>query len=130
MSGQDQKPCPSGRGVVKRYWLFTGEEFYPEGGMLDFAASYDTLDDAKRAGYSTFTISNMQGKELRSDSWFHVFDAEIQEVVFHAEHQESKFGDSSERHVLNHKRLKTNFNTTNVQALTARVYDPYETDPA
>jgi len=34
----------------KRYWLFAGDHYYPNGGMMDYHSSHDTLEEAKEAG--------------------------------------------------------------------------------
>lgn len=31
---------------MKRYWLFAGDAYYPGGGMEDFIASFDTVEEA------------------------------------------------------------------------------------
>lgn len=32
---------------MKPYWLFQGYMYYPQGGMLDFVGSFDTLEEAQ-----------------------------------------------------------------------------------
>jgi hypothetical protein len=31
--------------MLKRFWLFIGENFYPSGGMKDFIRGFDTFDE-------------------------------------------------------------------------------------
>ena len=35
---------------MKKYLLFVGEEYYPSRGVLDFVATFETLEKAKIAG--------------------------------------------------------------------------------
>jgi len=32
--------------MINRYWLFTGDNYYPEGGMHDFRGKFETMLDA------------------------------------------------------------------------------------
>lgn len=32
--------------MLKRYWLFVGDYYYPRGGMRDFVKSFDDMDEA------------------------------------------------------------------------------------
>lgn len=38
---------------MKRYWLFAYCEYYPEGGMHDFVADFDTIEEAKTFDYQS-----------------------------------------------------------------------------
>lgn len=52
--------------TTKRYWLFCGLQYYPQGGMYDWHSSYDDGEEAMRAG-----------KEYLSStpwSWAYVWD--------------------------------------------------------
>lgn len=55
---------------MKRFIVFSGLQYYPEGGMSDFDDSFDTLDEAKN-----FLL------EHRYD-WAHVYDTVTQERVY------------------------------------------------
>ena len=54
---------------MKRYLLFAGEQYYPDGGWHDFIGSYETVQQA-------------QGK-ARADGydWWHIVDTEIWRIV-------------------------------------------------
>lgn len=39
---------------MKKYLLFAGHEFYPDGGMEDFEGDYDSLDEIKEIVKNTF----------------------------------------------------------------------------
>jgi hypothetical protein len=52
---------------MKRYWLFGGQDCYPEGGMGDFRGSFDSLEEAVEAGNS---IKCIVGR------FYHVFDSQ------------------------------------------------------
>ena len=47
--------------MMKRYWVFAGDNYYPSGGMHDHRGSYDTVVEA---------VSNIG----RCD-WWHVLDS-------------------------------------------------------
>lgn len=50
---------------MKRYLLFTGDNYYPSGGWDDFVDSFDSLPDALAA----------LGAHGRKMDWFHVVDS-------------------------------------------------------
>lgn len=54
---------------MKRYLLFAGPCFYPNGGWQDLSASFDDLNAAKELAHKSF------GGE---DHWWHVVDTEIE----------------------------------------------------
>jgi hypothetical protein len=53
---------------MKRYLVFIGLSYYPEGGGSDFAFATDELDEAKAKAESIFGN--------KEDMWAEVFDAE------------------------------------------------------
>ena len=53
---------------MKRYFIFAYDTFYPEGGMNDYQASFDSLEDAKEytktlTGYDYIEIWDMEKME-------------------------------------------------------------------
>lgn len=58
---------------MKRYVLFTGDNYYPSGGFYDFNGAYEILEDAKSAGLEFF--------EKSYSGWWHVLDLELGVVV-------------------------------------------------
>lgn len=56
---------------LKRFFLFSGDTYYPSGGWHDFTASYDTLEEAIAAA-----------KSLGKYEWFHVIDSTDGEEVY------------------------------------------------
>lgn len=58
---------------MKRYWLFSGQIYYPGGGMDDFIGSYDTVDEAKAV---------FPAEDDYRYSWAHIFDFEKELVIF------------------------------------------------
>lgn len=52
---------------MKRYWLFVGEQYYPNGGILDLHSSYDTAEEAEAAGKAEIDTGF-------NDKWFQVVD--------------------------------------------------------
>lgn len=70
---------------MKRYWLFEGKEYYPNGGMEDFVGDYDSVDGAKTA------FDNAQAaevKENRKADWAQIADSTTAKIVlwFYGEH--------------------------------------------
>ena len=59
--------------MVKRYYLFAGDNYYPLGGGSDFIKSYEQLEDAVAFGERI--------KEKGSMDWWHVFDSQTEEIV-------------------------------------------------
>lgn len=51
-----------------RYWLFTGVQYYPCGGMSDFKGTYNSVEDAKNA------LDDV-------DEWHEVLDSATGEIV-------------------------------------------------
>jgi hypothetical protein len=59
---------------MKRFLLFSGDEYYPCGGMNDFKGDYDTLDEAKDA---LIKIA------LDGDAdWGHIYDTLTKEMAY------------------------------------------------
>jgi hypothetical protein len=48
---------------MKRYMLFSGNQYYPAGGMDDFRGSFDTIDEAK--SYIKYDLVN---------DWYQLYD--------------------------------------------------------
>ena len=57
---------------MKRYFLFTGEYFYPNGGMEDFDADFNSVEDAMSYVKTTH----------RAMHWHHVADMTTGEIVW------------------------------------------------
>lgn len=68
---------------MKRYWLFGGNVYYPQGGITDFIAMFDTIED---------TIKHYDSKieEIATCGygWFHVYDSELREVIRNIGHND------------------------------------------
>lgn len=52
---------------MKRFLLFAGAAYYPEGGWREFKRSFDTREKAVAAGNQAITKEH-------GDDWFHVVD--------------------------------------------------------
>lgn len=55
---------------MKRFLLFTGDNYYPSGGWGDFQKDFDTLEEA----------TNYMGHNYNVD-WFQVVDSTTGEIV-------------------------------------------------
>lgn len=62
---------------MKRFMLFSGEEYNSRGGMNDFKGSFDTLEDAINKG--SYLRSKPKGRG--SEDWFHVYDTIEKRIV-------------------------------------------------
>lgn len=56
---------------MKRFMLFFGDRYYPQGGMRDFIGSYNTIEEAVEK-----TLD-----QINDYDWFHIYDIETQEIV-------------------------------------------------
>lgn len=63
--------------TLKRYLVFSGEDYYPAGGWEDFDASYDTLAEAHAA------------IKTEAFTWAHVVDRDTGHIIL-------EFDDGSE----------------------------------
>lgn len=58
---------------MKRYLLFVGDNYYPEGGWNDFRGAFDSIDDA---------INYVLG--LLNRDWWHIVDTHTIQIVRHS----------------------------------------------
>ena len=68
---------------LKRYWVFAGDFYYPEGGISDLHATFDDfesacdyVDDFLRQWKEDFKCAPDQ-----FDIWFHIFDTVTNKIV-------------------------------------------------
>lgn len=59
---------------LKRYLVFVGDCYYPQGGMQDFCGSRETEEAA-----ITFAQSKINGEGLR---WAHVYDTAANKIIW------------------------------------------------
>lgn len=71
---------------MKRYWLFVYDTYYPRGGMIDFAGSYDTIEEPIKL-YNSIDDRVSFGKDLDK---FHIFDSKENTIVYIEERGDSK----------------------------------------
>lgn len=57
---------------MKRYLVFAGSTFYPEGGMEDLSANHDTLSKAVSDAFFC----------MRNKDWCHIYDTASMSVVY------------------------------------------------
>lgn len=55
---------------MKRYLLFSGEQYYPGGGWTDFGGDFDTVEEAMEAA----------GLSQRYN-WAHIADVKLKKVI-------------------------------------------------
>ena len=64
---------------MKRFLVFSGDEYYPKGGMEDFQGSFDTFQEAKNFAD---TVKDCTGKLY---DWYHIYDGEENYIVEYCE---------------------------------------------
>lgn len=57
---------------LKQYLLFSGQQYYPGGGMSDFIGSFDTIELAKKEIWENRYF----------DDWFQIFDSESMTIIY------------------------------------------------
>lgn len=62
-----------------RYWLFFGDEYYPCGGMEDFLAASDSIDEL-RARSESWEWATKKEFDPRSH-WWHIVDTKTADIV-------------------------------------------------
>ena len=72
--------------MIKRYAVFAGDVYYPEGGFEDYFASYDTLDEALALNPLTFETvfdPKIMPDEVNEEynTWAHIVDIQTGEIV-------------------------------------------------
>jgi len=55
---------------MKRYLLFTGNDYYPDGGWGDFAGDFDTIEEIKYT------------EKYMVEDWYQIVDTETMLVVY------------------------------------------------
>lgn len=59
--------------IMKRYLVFSGDDYYPCGGMDDFEIDFDNEDEALERA-STYDMEGFK--------WCHVYDTVKREIIF------------------------------------------------
>ena len=60
---------------MKKYWLFAGDIYYPNGGMDDFRKDYDTLEEVQEWIDTVFTTDEW------TLCWYKVYDSEDRRTI-------------------------------------------------
>jgi len=55
---------------MKRYLLFTGNDYYPEGGWGDFGGDFDTIEEIKHT------------EKYMVEDWYQIVDTETMLLVY------------------------------------------------
>jgi hypothetical protein len=59
--------------LMKRYFLFAGSVYYPDGGWSDFQGSFDSVKDA--TDYALSNLEPYEKEDVGRFNWYHVIDA-------------------------------------------------------
>lgn len=60
---------------MKRFWLFTGDDYYADGGVCDLAGDFNTLNEAIAAPKKSRMFPSQPA------GWWHILDTELR-IVF------------------------------------------------
>jgi hypothetical protein len=63
---------------MKRFILFAGHHYYPNGGVNDFHGSFDTITDAKN--WAAENIEKISGSSY-IDNWCHIVVRDTFEII-------------------------------------------------
>ena len=73
---------------MKRYLAFFGDNYYPEGGMNDFAGDFDTYAEAMNCIEETLSIEKQllegyyENKKKWCNHWADVYDTKERKTIF------------------------------------------------
>lgn len=71
---------------MKKYLLFYGDDYYPNGGVADFKQDYETLEEAVDAGTNACSHGKYaDGSEMTNMRWWQVALHSTLEEVAHGE---------------------------------------------
>ena len=72
---------------MKRFLVFCGEDYYPQGGMNDFVGDFDTLEEC-RVALKSDIITNQIAQEqnfgvwlARSIEWTQIWDSKERKLI-------------------------------------------------
>ena len=67
--------------AARRFLLLGGDDYYPGGGMFDFVASYDSLEEA--VSWAVKPTDKQAGEPYKWHflEWWHIWDCQINAVV-------------------------------------------------
>ena len=67
---------------MKRFLVFAGDAYYPEGGMHDFQEDFDTLEEAKSfEAKIKQEFKSIWGDNWKDYKWIAIWDSEIRDYV-------------------------------------------------
>lgn len=67
---------------MKRFLVFAGDAYYPEGGMNDFQEDFDTLEEAKSfEAKIKQEFKSIWGDNWKDYKWIAIWDSEIRDYV-------------------------------------------------
>ena len=67
---------------MKRFLVFAGDAYYPEGGMYDFQDDFDTLEEAKSfEAKIKQEFKSIWGDNWKDYKWIAIWDSEIRDYV-------------------------------------------------
>ncbi len=75
---------------MKRYLLFAGPGYYPQGGIFDYCGDFETAEDAKNTLLKGKAVKILIGQNFVEwsketwqcdESWFHIYDTDNNEII-------------------------------------------------
>lgn len=73
---------------MKRFLVFFGDKYYPQGGILDFIGDFRWSDEAIRFLFEKEAKENNSKTETWEDFWGHVYDTHTQKIVWSSDEEE------------------------------------------
>ena len=67
---------------MKRFLVFAGDAYYPEGGMYDFQDDFDTLEEVRSfEAKIKQEFKSIWGDNWKDYKWIAIWDSEIRDYV-------------------------------------------------
>lgn len=70
---------------MRRYLLFAGWNYYPQGGYKDLQGSFDSLEDARKHRDEYYKAEGCKLDDDNSFVWYHIVDTNIGMVLEQSE---------------------------------------------
>ncbi len=65
--------------MVKRYFLFAGDDYYPVGGIYDLVGTYDSVEECMSR--LTYPIIIFDDIEIDEYDWYHIYDSQENKII-------------------------------------------------
>jgi hypothetical protein len=80
---------------MKKYLLFVGDNYYPKGGMDDFAGIFDTVEDAMEKGEEGTPYKDGSGYSF--NDWYHIVEHDTMNLILRGEREVASYSPTKYR---------------------------------